>query len=96
MANGKTMQAVKTGIKDPCARWWRPESQAQDGRQTSGQDGKMATPVPLAGCVGFSRTPILTKIGKAEVSKLRRGQGIERLGVSGASGDTRKREPRGN
>ena len=29
----------------------------------------MATPVPLAGCVGFSRTPILTKIGKAEVSK---------------------------
>jgi hypothetical protein len=50
----------------------------------------------LAGCVGFSRTPILTKIGKAEVSKLRRGQHIERLGVSGASGDTRKREPRGN
>jgi hypothetical protein len=62
-ANAKTIQTNQTRIKDGAA-YCRQKDKLKAGAKPSGRDGKMATPVPFAGCVGFSGTPILTKIGK--------------------------------
>jgi hypothetical protein len=47
-----------------CERHEGGERDSVRAEKVGRQDGKMATPVPRAGCVGFSEAPILTKIGK--------------------------------
>jgi len=51
-------------LRVACERHEGGERDSVRAEKVGGQDGKMATPVPRAGCVGFSEAPILTKIGK--------------------------------